>query len=406
VPKEEVLPAVALNGVGYNLARALGPAVGGLIVAAAGSWAVFLLNALSYLGVVVVLYRWQSVPSEASLAPTERLMGAMRAGNRYVRHSPALRAVLVRTGVFIICGSAVWALLPLLARSELKLSAAGYGLLLGAFGVGAVGSATLLPRVRGRASIDRVTIIATLIFALVALGLAFAQLFPVVCLLMACGGAAWMTLMSTLSAAAQTSVPAWVRARALGVYLLVFQGGLAIGSACWGAIAARWGLRDALLGAAAGLVLGLAAWPRHRLVQTQGLNLTPSQHWPDPMIEQEPQPDQGPVLIAVEYRIDPARLGEFVEAMGVLRLIRRRDGAYRWGLWHDINEPGRCVETFVVESWAEHLRQHERVTIADQEGEARAYAFHLGETPPVVTHLLAASAAIETQDKITASPRV
>jgi len=392
VPREELLPAVSLNGVGYNLARAVGPAIGGLIVAAAGSWAVFLLNASSFLGVMVVLYRWRHQPQE-SLAPAERLIGAVRAGNRYVRYSPALRAVLVRTGIFILCGSAVWALLPLLARSELKLSAAGYGTLLGCFGAGAVAAATLLPRLRNRLSTDGIVGGATVIYALVALGLAFVEWLPLVFVLMAGGGAAWMTLMSTLNASAQTSVRAWVRARALGVYLLVFQGGLAIGSVCWGAIAARWGLRDALLGAAGGLFLGLVALPRFRLDRGAELDLTPSQHWPNPAMEYEPDAEQGPVLVEVEYRIDPARLEEFSRAMHRVGVARRRDGAYRWGMWHDIAEPGRCIETFVIESWGEHLRQHERVTISDREAEVQAYAFHIGDAPPVVSHFISTASS-------------
>jgi MFS family permease len=397
VPKEELLPAVALNGIGFNLARAVGPAIGGLIVAAIGSWAVFCLNALSYLGVAIVLYRWRRKSAAESVAPGERLLGAVRAGGRYVRHSPALRAVLVRTGIFILCGSAVWALLPVLARGELKLSAAGYGTLLGAFGMGAVSAATALPRVRARLSLDRIVAGATLLFAAVALILSFVQWLPLVLAAMACGGGAWMTMMSTLNASAQTSVPAWVRARALGVYLLIFQGGLAIGSAFWGAVATRWGLREALLAAAAGMVLGLIAVPRFRLTQTHNLDLNPSQHWPQPEIDQEPEPDQGPVLVEVEYSIDVARITEFVEAMDTIRLMRRRDGAYRWGLWHDMGAPGRFVETFVVESWAEHLRQHERVTMFDQEIEEHAISFHVGTAPPLVSHFIAAASDARTQ---------
>lgn len=398
VPHSQLSSAIALNGVGFNLARAIGPAVGGLIVGATGgSWAVFLLNAVSFLGVMVVLYRWRRKGRDSE-APTERMMGAIRAGNRYVRYAPAFRAVLVRTGVFILCGSAMWSLLPFLAKHELHLSAASYGALLACFGVGAVASASYLPKMRARLSIDRLVAASCGAFAFVCVGLAYIRIFWLVCPVLCFAGATWMTLMSTLNVSAQIAVPAWVRARALSIYLLVFQGGLAIGSVVWGVLADRYGIRVALDGAALGLIAGLAVVPRFRLGAVERLDLTPSTHWADPVVENEPEPEHGPVLILVEYRINPEQAVEFAEAMRAMRTIRRRDGAFRWSLFHDVADPSRCIETFVVESWAEHLRQHERTTVDDEVVEERVRAFHVGESPPVVSHFVSSYGYVDSHE--------
>jgi hypothetical protein len=203
------------------------------------------------------------------------------------------------------------------------------------------------------------------------------------------GGGAWIALMSSYNTAAQAAAPAWVRARALAVYLLVFQGGMAAGSALWGAVATRTGTPIALLVAAAGLLLGLLAAARYRLAEGARLDLTPSLHWPQPAVTVEPPAEHGPVLVTVEYRIDPTQAVDFTRAMRRVRLERLRDGAMRWELYHDPADPARHVETFLVESWVEHLRQHERVTIADREAEMRARSLHIGPSPLAVSHLIA-----------------
>jgi predicted MFS family arabinose efflux permease len=388
VPREQVPSAVALSGVGLNLARAVGPALGGSIVAAAGPSAVFLLNALSCVRIIVVLYRWQR-PLRRRALPPEHLVGAMRAGIRFARHAPAFRTVLVRAAVFILSGSALWALLPLIARREMGLDAVGYGVLLGCLGAGAVFGAAVLPWVRRRVVVDRLAIGATVVFALVTVALAALREFAWLCGVMFVGGGAWIALMSSYNTAAQAAAPAWVRARALAVYLLVFQGGMAAGSALWGALAARTGIPIALLVAGAGLVLGLLAATRYRLAGGASLDLTPSLHWPQPAVTIEPAAEHGPVLVTVEYRIDPVHAGDFARAMREVRLERLRDGALRWELFQDPADPQRHVETFLVESWVEHLRQHERVTLADREAEARARALHRGPTPVAVSHLVA-----------------
>jgi MFS family permease len=311
---------------------------------------------------------------------------------RYVRHALALQAVLVRIGVFTLGASALWALLPVMARRELGLEATGYGIVLGSLGFGAVGGALLLPRLRRSLPVDRLTAAATLVFAGATLALAYLRFMPLLVASMMAGGMAWLAMMSSLTVAAQTASPAWVRARALGIYLLVFQGLMAAGSFAWGALAEQFGSATALSGAALVLVCGLAAtwrWPLHMV---QRLDLTPSRHWPDPTLAITPDPGDGPVLITVEYRVPAERAGDFIEAMDAMRSFRRKDGAITWGLFRDLADPDRYLETFLVPSWAEHLRQHARVTVEDQAIEARAFAFQQPGVEPVAAHLIAARA--------------
>ena len=389
VEREELLAAVALNATGFNVARAVGPALGGFVVAAAGPAAVFLLNAASFLGVLWAIYRWRDARA-LSDAPPEDMLGATAAGLRYVRHAPALQAVLVRIGVFMLGASALWALLPVMARHELGLDATGYGIVLGSLGLGAVVGALLLPRLTRALPIDRLTAAATLVFAGTTLALAYLRVVPLLVVCMAAGGVAWMAMMSGLTVAATTAAPGWVRARALGIYLFVFQGMLAAGSFAWGALAEQVGNGPALAVAALALAGGLAATVRWPLHIVQGLDLTPSGHWPDPQLTLTPKPEDGPVLVTVEYRVPAARAGEFNALMEEMRRFRRREGAVRWDLFRDLDDPDRYLETFVVPSWGEHLRQHARVTADDQALEARRDALLQPGVAPVAAHLLAA----------------
>jgi MFS family permease len=388
VPREDLPAAIALGSIGFNIARAAGPALGGLLVAAAGPGPTFLLNAASFLGVLTVLYRWRR-PEEEAVLPAERVWGAMSAGLRYVRHAPEVLAVIIRGSVFVFCGSSLWALIPVVARVDLKQGPAGYGLLLAALGIGAVAGAMVLPRLKRNNSTDLVVAGATLVFAAATATLGYVREFWVLFAAMLLAGGAWLTLLSSLNVAVQTSVPSWVRARAISVYMLMFFGGLSLGSALWGAVAERFGVPRALLASSIGIVVGLLATLRFHLRSGEGLNLAPSRQWPAPIVAHDLEPDHGPVLVSVRYQIDPGQAAEFAEAMRDVRRIRLRDGAFQWGLFADAAEPNRYVEVFLVRSWLEHLRQHERVTVADRDLEERARAFHLGPEPPVVHHWIA-----------------
>lgn len=388
VPRSELQSAIVLNSMSINVSRAIGPALAGLIIAATGPSAVFLLNAVTFLGVIGVLLRWQPQPRETGL-PAERFFGALRAGMRYTLHAPALQAVLIRAGAFFLFASASWALLPLIVRQELDGGPGTYGLLVACIGAGAVMGALVLPRLRARLSRDVLVAGATILYAGAILALAYVREIYVLCIAMLASGAAWLTVLSSLQVAAQTALPAWVRARGLAVYMMVFMGGMAGGSVLWGQIAEITGIPLALTAAAACALLGIAATWMFPIGVHDDIDLAPSMHWPAPLVAAEPQADRGPVMVTIEYRIDPMRLEEFTRVMREVRRMRRRGGAFYWGLFTDAADPGRVVECFMDESWLEHLRHHKRVTVADRATEQRARAFHLGEQPPIVSHLLA-----------------
>ncbi|MCA1648040.1 MAG: MFS transporter [Chloroflexi bacterium] len=383
--------AVALESAGFNLARAVGPAAGGLIVAWIGPGANFMLNAASFLATIVVLYRWKRIRRTSHL-PAERLLSATRAGLRYAQHAPELHAVLVRTVAFMLCASALWALLPLVARRELALPSSGYGALLASLGLGAVAAAGLLPRLRDRFSADLRVGGASLIFGLATLALGYIPNLVLLCAIMATAGVAWMVVTSGLNVMVQSCAPNWVKARALGTYLLVFQGTLAVGSLAWGFVAEHFGDTPTLTAAAAGLVVGVAATWRWPLGAAERVDLRPLQILPAPHVADAPAPEEGPVLVTAEYRVDVDKAGEFVFCMRQLGRVRRRDGAMRWGLFRDPAEAGRYVESFVLESWADYLRQVERTTLADRAIDAEARSFLADGDEPTVTHLVAAQA--------------
>ncbi|PSJ41004.1 MFS transporter [Sphingomonas deserti] len=387
VPPASIPQAVALNSLGVNIARAIGPALGGLIVALSGPAAVFALNAVSVLGIVAVLLRWRRQKNPPAL-PAEHFIGALRSGLRYALRAPDLQAVLVRSLGFFLFASAPWSLLPLIARRDLGLGAGGYGGLLAFVGLGAVAGAIALPRIRRRLSANVVTVAATLMFAAMTALLAAAHSFAAAAAALLGAGIGWIAMMSSLNAAAQLATAPWVKARALALYLLVFQGSMTAGAAFWGWVASQAGIPTALLCAAA--ALGAASILARRFaIPAATADLAPSLHWPSPETGGEIESDRGPVMVTIEYRVEPARAAAFARAMAPLQRIRRRDGALAWGLYEDASAPGTIIEYFIVESWLEHLRQHARVTNADRAEQDLAGAFHLGPEPPLVRHWIA-----------------
>lgn len=392
VGKEQLATAVALNGAGFNLARAVGPALGGFVVAAAGPGAVFLINAVSFLAVVWVILRWER-PVEHAAAdelPPERVIDAIQSGGRYAWHAAELRAVMVRTAACVIAGSALWALIPVVATQDLKLGATGYGVLLGSIGFGAVGGAFGMPALKERFSIGWIVTGSAVVFAATILALGYVRNFWLLNAALLVTGATWLLLTSALNVAAQTTVPKWVQARALGAYLLVFQGCFAGGSAAWGAVAARLGNSTALLLAAALLAAGQVVALRWRIRTGEDLDLNPAQQAEPPDVVVEPAPEEGPVLITIAYQVADGEDVSFVAAMHELRVVRLRDGATSWDLFVDPADPRRYVEVFLVPSWGEYLRQQGRMTMADREIEDRALAYQQRGTAPVTSHLIAA----------------
>ena len=386
VPRDELPAAVALNSVGFNLARAVGPALGGLIVAAAGPGATFLLNAVSFLGTVFVLYGWDRRPTSTPLA-AERLAGAMRGGLRYVRYQPGLRAVMVRAGGFMFFAIGLMALLPLIARGELGRGPTGYGVMLGCLGFGAVTGAAVLSRVRQRVGAERLVQVGGVVFALCCVGIAHVRVFPAVCVLMWIAGNCWLMLLSSFHVAAQGSVAGWVLARALSIYLLAFSGSMALGSATWGALAARVGTPWSLTAAAAGLMLTTPILARFRLPILEGHDFSPTKFAPAPRFDLSH--DRGPVMVTVRYEIADADREAFMRLMRLMELVRRRSGAIGWAVYEDPAQPELMLEVFMVDSWIEHLRQHERGTRSDIALRDRIRTLHRGSEAPVVSHLLA-----------------
>ena len=299
-------------------------------------------------------------------------MSAIRVGLRFVTHTRALQGVLIRGAGFFVFASATWSLFPLIVRKELGRGPEVYGILLTCIGVGAVAGAMFLPRVRAKVSRDALVAGASVLYALAALALANLQHIGLLMVAMLATGVAWISILSALQVSAQLTLPEWVRARGLAAFIVVFMGGMSLGSILWGQVATVIGIPDALTAAAVGMVVAIGLTWRFKLGHHRVLDFTPSMAWAPPLLAENPEPDSGPVMVTIEYRIDPARRAEFVAAMQEVREMRRRNGAYFWELYHNSADPARYVETFMDESWMEHLRQHERVSVADREIQRRA----------------------------------
>lgn len=391
VPKRDLESAVVANGVGVNISRAVGPAVAGIMVAAWGIAAPFWLNAISNVGVIAALVWWRSPQKVARALPAEQFINANRSGLRYAKNNPPLRATLVRAVGFFLFASAYWALLPLVARTQIGGGAELYGLLLGGIGVGALVGAYLWPGLAQRLGPDRLVAAGTLgtALSLALYGFAREPFAALGASLLA--GLSWICVLSTLNVSAQVALPEWVRARGLAVFVVIFYGALTIGSALWGYLAGVIGLSDTNYVAAGAILVAVPLTWRWKLLTALGADLAPSMHWPAPIPVHEVDANQGPVMVTVEYRIDPKNRKQFLTAIDRLARERRRDGAYAWGVFEDVADEGRMVETFLVESWIEHLRQHERVTNADRLIEAKVHHFQIHGVPKV-THLIAADA--------------
>lgn len=391
VPRDQIAAGVSLNSAGFNVSRAVGPALGGLVVGWLGATWAFALNAVSFIGVLVVLKGWKRQPVPTDL-PAERFSAAMKVGLRYTRHRRALQVILLRSGGFVFFGGPVFALLPTLAIHRLNLGSTAFGLLLGCIGAGAVGATFVLPALRAKISPNALLAGAISLFAGGLFVLAFVvRAIPVGLALLVCG-AAWLSVLSTCNTGVQLSVPSWVRARALGVYITVWGGSMAGGAAFWGWVGEHWGIHMAFACAGTGMLMFLAATARLQIQALhEPMDLSPHHlqpHSPGPV-----SPDEGPILTVLEYRVPEAHRTAFQEAMREVRRIRIRDGAVRWSLFQDLDppEPGllRFVESFLSSSWGEHLRQHHRATVEDRVFLRKAYGF-CAEPRPRIRHLAAA----------------
>jgi len=413
VKRHHLQSAMSLNGISFNLSRILGPAIGGLLIGLFASperlgnlgapGVVFLVNGISFLGVVTVLAAWDR-PARTTDMPAEHILGAVKTGLRFTWHSPVLRAIFTRLCAFILCGSALWSMITLHARKNLHLDATQTGLLMASFGAGAVLTGVTYPSLRRRFSSHALVGYGLCGAALNLLCLSYFQDKWLVWLAMAVAGFSWSLTMLTYNVVVIRSVPDWVRSRCASMFLFVFMGGSFFGSLFWGALASQLdaahfaGILISFRLAAAGLIMGLIGLQHLRIVDPGNDSLAPSMHWPEPVVAFEPCPEEGPVLVTVEYQVDPENAGAFIAAMQPIRRNRLRDGALRWNLFQDAAYPGRWVETILMESWNDYLRQHARVTNVDRQLEVAAKAFHVGVEPPTVSHLIAASALCQPND--------
>lgn len=386
VPREDLAGAVTINSMGFNMARSVGPALGGLIVAAAGAAAAFAVNAVSYLGLLFVLFRWKPDRPKQTL-PREGLLAAMAGGVRYAFLSPRVTAVLLRAVVFGVGASAVQALMPVVARE----SGGGplvFGLLLGSFGVGAVGGALFVGRLRAKYETETIVRVAALAFAAAALGLAYAPWLAVTLPALMIAGAGWVLVLSSFNVTVQMSVPRWVVARALALYQMAAFGGMAGGSWLWGALAQTYGVETALSVSAGVLALCILIGFRVPLPSTANLNMDLLRRWTEPQTTLAIEPRSGPVIVSIAYRIREEDIDAFLTLMDERRRIRRRDGARQWRLMRDLAEPQVWVEKYQTPTWLDYIRHNQRITHADASINEGIRALHQGPDKPVVHRMI------------------
>jgi len=386
VPRPQVPAAAALSSISVNLARAIGPAIAGLLVARIGVSAVFGLNAATFLlYAIVVAFHPQLGGTPQS---PERFLPGLRAGGRYVRHAPVVRRILLRAALFLVPGSALWALLPLIATRQLGLGAGGYGVLLGALGTGAVGGAVVLPQIRARLSASALVAVASLTYAAALVAVALSRSIALTVLMLVPAGVAWISFLSNVNAALQLFLPRWVRARGLSVYQMVLFGAQGAGALIWGVVAGAAGLSPAFLISAAVMAAGAASlwlWPFHQIADMDRSLV----RWPEPQLLLSADRGSGLILVRITYTIAAEREQQFLQAMVRLRQSRLRTGAADWALYQDGQNPRLFIELFSVPSWEEHLRQHrERQTGTDLEYRDAAAA--LSDPPPQTGHYLTA----------------
>jgi len=397
VPRTHLPAAVALNSVGFNITRSVGPALGGFIVAVGGAAAAFAVNCLSYLALISVLFFWRPQLAPNRL-PRERLAAAMGAGLRYVAMSPNILKVLLRSFLFGLSSVAVLALLPLVARELVQGGPTLYGGLLGAFGLGAIGGAFLGGRLQTQLASEWIVRLAFVGFAVCSAVLALVPSAPVIAIAMMLGGASWVLALALFNVTVQLSTPRWVVGRALALYQTAAFGGMALGSWLWGVLADSHGAADAMLAAgAASLVFGAVGFLLPLPARAE-LDLSPLNAWTEPEVAVAIQPRSGPVAISIEYLIDEADIPEFLSAMEERHRIRVRDGARNWQLLRDLADPRLWVESYETPTWVEYVRHNSRRTNADAGWTERLRGLHRGQKLPTVHRRIVRQVRFSHQD--------
>lgn len=391
VPREHLSPAIALNSLGINISRAIGPALAGFLIAAFGMASPFALNAASFLLIIVALLLWRPPPKATTSLPPEPIVPAIMTGLRHAAHNPPLKATLVRAVAFFLFASAYWALLPLVARQLPGEGASLYGLLLGAVGTGAVGGALVLPKLKRMLDTNHAAAIGVGVTSLAMCLLGLADRLALALAAAVLGGLGWIMVLTSMHVSAQTALPGWVRARGLSIFLMAFFGSMALGSVLWGQLAQHSSVATALVTAAVGALVAQGLTWNARLGQAEDRDLAPSSHWPQPVIfgDENEHHQRGPVMVNITYRVAADDVPAFLAAINDLAGERYRDGAFLWGVFQQSEDEGLWVESFQVSTWAEHLRQHGRVTEHDRQLQQQVTQFHQGDAPPRVEHWLA-----------------
>jgi MFS family permease len=387
VPRRELDSAIAANSVGFNLSRAVGPALGGLVIAAFGVSTPFWVFGVSNVGIIAALLWWRSPQKSTDSLPAERLTSAVRTGIRHATYNRNLRATLARALAFYPFACAYWALLPLIARAQMVQGPELYGILLGALGAGAIAGSFALGWLKAKLGPDRTVALGTLAtaLALILFGMARHPAIAIVACLVA--GASWTVVLTNLYVSAQVALPDWVRGRGLAIFLTIVFGAMTAGSALWGEVAGLEGLPIAHFAAAAGALLAIPLTWGWKLQTGADLDLTPSMHWRAPVVTQKIENNDGPVLVTIAYQIDDKDRAAFLAALNELGYERKRDGAFAWGVFEDTASTGRYVETFLIESWLELMHSYERVTKADRMLEEHIRGFLTAA--PQINHLVA-----------------
>ncbi|MEF0941310.1 MFS transporter [Rhizobium sp. BR 362] len=403
VPREDLPNAVTLNSMGFNMTRSVGPALGGIIVAAAGAAAAFAVNTVSYFALIYALMRWKPV-LPASTLPRENLGSAIFAGFRYISMSPNLEKVLVRGFVFGVGASSVLALLPIVAINLVSGGPLTYGFMLGSFGIGAIGGGALNARLREALSSETIIRYAFAGFAGSMALTASSPFVTLTCAGLLVSGACWVLALSLFNTIVQLSTPRWVVGRALSLYQTVTFGGIAGGSWLWGIAADQYGVANALYGSAVVMLIGIVIGVRFPMPAFASLNLDPLNRFIEPALGLDIKPRSGPIVILVDYQISDADLPEFLKLMAERRRIRIRDGARNWALMRDLENPGIWTESYHTPTWVEYIRHNQRRTQADAENMDRLRALHSGNEPPHVHRMIERQAIPPSDDVFHKAP--
>ena len=387
VPPDQLPAAVALGSISYNVARSFGPALGGAIVLLAGAKAAFAVNAVCYAPLFIAFFLWRREPAPARL-PRERMGRAIVSGARYAMHSPPIRTVLFRSLVYGFTSGSVAALTPVVARDLLHGGAGTYGLLLGVYGAGAVAGALLISHLRSRLKAEHMASLCAMISGLMVLVLGLSRSTLITAAAMAVAGGAWMLLATMLNLGVQFSAPRWVTARALSWYMSALTGGLAFGAWFWGSLASKLGVGPALLLSGASLLLTPLIGLILPIPSVSEVESEPVELGQEAPVALAITHRSGPVVIEIDYDVDPDQARQFYDAMLKLQRARQRNGAFDWSLARDLTDPAVWTERFLCPTWGDYLRLRSRFTRSDHALQEMAESFHRAKGRPHVRRRL------------------